>query len=439
MKSVILFLLLGLPVLAEDSSFEKHGKLRVAKSGTHLEHADGTPFFLLADTCWAGPALAVDDNWQAYLSVRKEQGFTAIQFNMACPWRVAPTDLFEQASYTIQDGKLVFNEAYYKYLDAQIASIVKWGLLPMPVLAWAHKKGDAGFDLTEAQIIELIDYQLERYKDLHALWILAGDARYNKDDAEKWKRIGRAVFAKHPQSLVTTHPTGMNFPWKDWADEKWLTVLGYQSGHGDDAKTWKWLTSGPATEFWRSTKKPIINLEPPYEDHNGYQSKKPHTAESVRRAIYWSLLVHPCCGVTYGAHGVWSWQNHFQHKAGEEPPDHKGSGVAKSWNVAMRLPGAEQMIHLRTIFDGLDWPSLRPAPELVAEQPGKDDPGLFVAAAQNESKSLKVLYLPKGAKFVGRNLGTADRKWIDPATGEVISRGLLPPAHDGDLLFVIGK
>ena len=41
----------------------------------------------------------------------------------------------------------------------------------------------------------------------------------------------RAVFQDHPGLLVTTHPTGMNFPWKGWEDEKWLTVLGYQSGH----------------------------------------------------------------------------------------------------------------------------------------------------------------------------------------------------------------
>ena len=41
-----------------ETPFEKHGRIRVAKSGTHLEHADGTPFFFLADTCWTGPALS---------------------------------------------------------------------------------------------------------------------------------------------------------------------------------------------------------------------------------------------------------------------------------------------------------------------------------------------------------------------------------------------
>ena len=34
--------------------FEKHGQVRVARDHRHLEHADGTPFFWLADTVWNG-------------------------------------------------------------------------------------------------------------------------------------------------------------------------------------------------------------------------------------------------------------------------------------------------------------------------------------------------------------------------------------------------
>ena len=56
--------------------------MRVADSGTYLEHADGTPFFFLADTVWTGPALSTPEDWQLYLADRKQKGFTAIQFNM---------------------------------------------------------------------------------------------------------------------------------------------------------------------------------------------------------------------------------------------------------------------------------------------------------------------------------------------------------------------
>src|SRR5262249_9119931 len=161
----------------------------------------------------------------------------------------------------------------------------------------------------------------------NCLYILAGDNRYTPAESEKWKRIGRAVFADFPGQLVTTHPTGMNFPWAGWEDEKWLTVLGYQSGHGDDANTLKWIHSGPPAVDGRRTgaPRPVITLDPPYEGHNGYQSRTPHSAYNVRRAVYWSLLSGPVAGFTYGGHGVWSWHT----KPGEQPTDHTGTGVAK--------------------------------------------------------------------------------------------------------------
>ena len=74
---------------ADDNPFAKHGKLRVAKSGTYLEHTDGTPFFFLADTVWTGSALSTEEDWKFYLADRKKKGFTAIQFNCVSPWRTA--------------------------------------------------------------------------------------------------------------------------------------------------------------------------------------------------------------------------------------------------------------------------------------------------------------------------------------------------------------
>ena len=64
----------------------------------------------------------------------------------------------------------------------------------------------------------------------------------------------------------------MNWPWESWRDEKWLTVLGYQSGHGSDNNSLKWIHSGPVSQNWaKKPARPIINLEPPYENHFGYQ------------------------------------------------------------------------------------------------------------------------------------------------------------------------
>ncbi|MEO2091356.1 MAG: DUF4038 domain-containing protein, partial [Gemmataceae bacterium] len=331
----------------------------------------------------------------------------------------APTDADGNTSYTLKDGKLIPNEAFYKRCDARLKAINDAGLLAVPVLCWAHRKGDAGKELTEEQITTLVKFEVERYKDAHVLWILAGDNQYGKDDASMWKRIGRAVFGDKPAAPVTTHPTGENFPWKDWEDEKWLTVLGYQSGHGDSEKTLKWLTRGPAAEYGKRKEfaRPCINLEPPYEGHNGYSSKKPHSDYSTRRATYWSLLVHPTAGVTYGGHGVWSWHT----KPGEEPTDHKGTGVAKVWSEAIDLPAAGQMKHVRAVFESVKWTELRPAPHLLAEQPGEKDPAKFVACAATPNEMTLVYYTPVGGTVPVKPFPHKREpaiEWFNPRTGE---------------------
>lgn len=427
---------------ADDNPFRQHGPLRVAKSGTHLEHTDGTPFFFLADTTWNGPALSTADEWKRYLQDRKKKGFTAIQFNAICPWRAAPTDREGRTAYTLQAGQLVPNEEYFRQLDARIQAITEAGLLAVPVLVWAHKPGDAGFDLNEEQLRTLIQFELKRYKDTPCLFILAGDARYNATEAPKWKRIGQAVFKDYPGLLVTTHPTGMNFPWKDWEDERWLTVLGYQSGHGDDAATLKWIHSGPPAEYGRreTFTRPLINLEPPYEGHVAYQSRKPHTASSVRRAVYWSLLSAPVAGVTYGGHGVWSWHT----QPGAEPTDHRGSGVAPVWTEALALPGAAQMGHVRKLFEALPWTKLRPDPAAVQQETGTTDPARFVAAARTPDRSTFVFYFPAGATAkIPLEVGSKNDavRWFNPRTGEWVAgtttAGRFTPPDTEDWVLVV--
>ncbi|MHC4488564.1 MAG: DUF5060 domain-containing protein, partial [Planctomycetota bacterium] len=60
--------------------FFRHGELRLSKNHRYLEHADGTPFFWLADTVWCGPLFADLDDWHVFLKDRVDKEFTAIQF-----------------------------------------------------------------------------------------------------------------------------------------------------------------------------------------------------------------------------------------------------------------------------------------------------------------------------------------------------------------------
>ena len=117
------------------------------------------------------------------------------------------------------------------------------------------------------------------------------------------------------------------------------------------------------------------------------------TAGEVRAAIYWSLLVSPTAGVTYGSMGIWDWEPRPQ-----VPPNHPREGLSPPWREALQHPGARQMKHLKTLFSSVEWWRLRPAQELLAEQPGSREPARFVAVAASEDRSWGLLTCPPEAR-----------------------------------------
>jgi hypothetical protein len=393
--------------------FSRHGDVRVR--GTHLAHADGTPFFWLGDTVWNAATNSTAEEWADYLKIRAGQHFNGVQVVIHTPWRCAKTDLKGNLAFTKTDKGLQINTEYYKQIDERLDAANAAGFLVAPVLIWAHKKGDSGIDLSDEEVVQICQYEIARYQGNHVMWMLAGDNSYNKVQAERWKKIGRTVFAHGGGRIpVTTHPTGTNWPWEGWRNEPWLTVYGYQSGHGDDDNTWKWIHQGPPAQNWNKTPtRPIINLEPPYEGHISYQGKKPQSPFNVRRATYWSLLVSPPAGVTYGGHGVWSWQK----VDGEVPIDHPGSGEALAWRKAVEMPGAQQMKVVYDTFQSLKWWTLRP----VKLQRNPTEAKEAITAAKDEEGSLFVAYTPMGKSISTAGISLKPgltANWVDPISGK---------------------
>lgn len=387
------------------------------------------------------------EDWKAFLADRAAKGFTVIQYNVVSPWRTAPTDA-DGRTALVGKGPARIDVEYFKRLDPFVAEIAKAGLLAAPVMLWAHKSGDAGFDLPDEECLRLARHQFARWNAYPTAWIAAGDVRYRGAEGDRWKRLGRALFdpasGGRAAALVTTHPTGENWPWADWREEKWLTFLGYQSGHGDGAATWKWLVAGPpGAAADAEPRRPIVNLEPAYEDHLAYQSKKPHSAYNVRRACYASLLVDAPAGVTYGAHGIWSWEL----EAGKTPRDHGGSGVARPWKEAAQLPGSFDVQRMAAAFEGFRWWKLRPAPQRIKAAPPSDDPGRFTLAAASEDGRLLVAYLAAGGTVQLDLAGfdaAAPAYWFDPRTGKKVEAkadeaGRFAAPDEQDWLLVVGK
>jgi hypothetical protein len=427
--------------------FDRHGPVRVSRNRRHLEHADGTPFFWLADTGWNAALLSTPEEWRHYVAERARQRFTAVQW-VTTQWRAAPLgDRQNEPAFTGRET-IAVNPSFFQRLDAKVSALDAAGLLSAPVLLWAIGSGadasvNPGFSLPEDQAIRLARYMIARWQAHDVVWILPGDGDYRGEKAERWKRIGRAVFDGSPHAPVVLHPGGMHWVLREFQNEAWVDIHGYQSGHGDDEKTLRWMTEGPPAREWTlEPTRPFINLEPPYERHLAYQSRKPIPPEVVRRAVYWSLLNAPTAGVSYGGHGVWGWDD------GTRPPtDHAGSGIPLPWKEAIVMPGAEQMAHVAALFTGIDFWRLRPMPDALAEQPGTAAAASFVTAAGSTARDLLVVYTP-AVRRVALNATHVPRgraQWFDPRTGaRVGARGDRDGAvirfeapGDGDWVLVI--
>lgn len=399
--------------------FDRHGPVRVARSRRHLEHADGTPFFWMADTGWNAALMSTPEEWRHYLAERARQRFTAVQW-VTTQWRAAPRgDRENEPAFTGRET-IAVNPAFFQRLDAKVASLNDAGLLSAPVLLWAIGGGadpsvNPGFSLPEDQAIRLARYMIARWQAHDVVWILPGDGDYRGEKAERWKRIGRALFDGSPHAPVMLHPGGMHWVLREFQHEPWVDIHGYQSGHGDDEKTLRWMTEGPPARDWTlEPARPFINLEPPYERHLAYQSRQPIPPEVVRRAVYWSLLNAPTAGVSYGGHGVWGWDD------GTRPPtDHAGSGIPLPWKDAIVMPGAKQMAHVAALFTSIDFTRLRPAPAALAEQPGVERASKFIAAAASDARDLLVAYTPERGTIALRAdaLPRGRARWHDPRTG----------------------
>ena len=229
---------------------------------------------------------------------------------------------------------------------------------------------DLGYYLPD-DAIKLARYMVARYGAHQVIWMLGGDGNYRGEKAERWKRIGRAVFGSNSPWLVTMHPGGQQWVADEFRGESWFDFISYQSGHGDNSQHLRWLVEGYPAKQWRKyPPKPVINQEPNYEAH--------------------------------------------------VPLDHPGTGESPPWHASLCSQGAVSVTHVKAFLDSVQWWRLRPGQELLKEQPGTDDPAKFIAIAKAEDNSFAVAYLPTGGAISLHSGGWQPSTccWYNPRTGE---------------------
>jgi len=366
--------------------FERHGLVRVARDRHHLEHQDGTPFFWLADTVWNGARVSEPKDWEFYASARASQRFTVVQ------WAVAPgDDLRNQSAYTGFPERIGINPDFFKRLDAKLNVLNQAGILSaiVPILELPSVKNTAP-PLPDSQAEVLARYVVARWGADPVVWLLAFEGDSAAQNVGRWKRIGQAVFGSRPHAPVILFPGGTQWVLDEFRDQNWVDVFGYQSvtDFTDDAL--KWTFAGPfVTEWKKEPARPVIPFAP---NENGLrpQSTNRFSADEVRRAVYWSVLLGPVAGVSYGAEGVMNWER----DVGPGQAQATAADMAM-WRKALFMPAAKQVSYLAWFLTSVDFWRLYPDPKAVAGQPGDQAPPRFIAAAGTQDKDLAVVYVPQ--------------------------------------------
>lgn len=119
--------------------FERHGFWRMSPGGRNLVHADGTPALLVADTAWALPWRATEEQCRVYAADRRAKGFNAALLMTVQPdmHATGPRDRtadegFDVGFEDLSSGHInQLNPAYFQYLDRLITILEEHEIVPV--------------------------------------------------------------------------------------------------------------------------------------------------------------------------------------------------------------------------------------------------------------------------------------------------------------------
>ena len=201
----------------------EHGFWRMSPSGRQLQHADGTPALMVADTAWALPWRATPEQVEVYARDRQAKGFNAVLLMTVQPdmHAVGPRDRtldegFDVAFEDLPDGRLRELDAdYFRRLDVLVDILVSHDLVPVlqPVFQGFGWKGldVAGTVVPTDEYARYCRYLVARYGARPAVY-LVGARRVGRGAAGgcRWRggpRVGRLRPAdRHPLPAARHQP-----------------------------------------------------------------------------------------------------------------------------------------------------------------------------------------------------------------------------------------
>jgi len=434
----------------------RHGPLQVSEDGRYLVHADGTPFFWLADTGWCLLQELDVPQARTYARHRAEQGFSVVQVvgifarrREGSAQEVRRGALMHNSrghpACTVTDRGLLPHPSFFKHVDALLGELQKagllvallphWGFLANAYLTLHHVRGF--FQPGDVPIFYQADgaryarYIGARYGAFLPVWVLGGDVRAETDQQlAYWRAVADGLDEGSGTRLPRTyHPMGHHSSSQWLHEEPWLDLNMVQSGHSTDNTNAYALVGA---DFERTPVKPVINGEPCYENISNHLSRRdarPIDDHQVRKAFFWSVLSGAVSGHTYGAN------NGFQFTPAMT---YYGLEVADWLTNVRSYPGGIQLGGIAQFLRGLPWWTLRPAPGLI---PAEDNPdgGAHIVAARSLDDQLTLVYVPQPDVYQPALATVTENRntyWFDPRAAELSPTTSLRAPSGEDWLFI---
>ena len=394
-----------------------HGPLAISDSGRHFEHADGTPFFWLADTWWMGlcERLQWPGEFQTLTSDRVRKGFSVIQTVAGLypdmGWR-DPRQVNE-AGYPWDEGFDTINPGYFDHADLRMHHLVKSGLVPCIVACWGYYLPLMGLERMRKHWRNLV----ARYGAYPVVWCLAGEAAMpfylsqDRENEERLQKEGWTEMAAYLRSAdpygrpVTIHPSGPGSSRDDVVDTSDLDFMMLQTGHADrvslpDTKR------VVAEEYAAEPVRPVINGEVTYE------GLAESNRQEIQRWMFWACVLGGAAGHSYGANGIWQ-VNHRDVPYGKSPGGQSWGDTA--WDDAYMLPGSGQLGMSKRFLEKYPWWDLQPRPDWVERPATPDEPhGAYAAGIPHK---LRFVYVPGEVSARGMKTWRIDMKGIEDDVG----------------------
>jgi hypothetical protein len=415
-----------------DNPLLSRGPLQVAENRRYLQHADGTPFFWLADTWWMGlcKRLRWPEDFRVLMADRVAKGFSVIQIVAGLYPDMPYLDErgANEAGFPWTEGYGGINPAYYDMADLRIGGLVDAGLVPCIVSCWGYFLVWMGVERMKRHW----RYLVARYGAYPVVWCLAGEgvmpyylSEHREQDAEAQKR-GWTELAAYVREIdpyrrpVSIHPTSVGR--EQVEDAALLDFDMLQTGHGDRQSipnTVNLVVRGHEAE----PRMPVLNSEVCYE---GIMEA---SRQEIQRFMFWACMLSGACGHTYGANGIWQ-VNEPGKPYGPSP--HGSSWGDRPWTEAYRLPGSGEVGLGKRLLERYPWWRMEPHPEWT--EPRWTTEHYWQPYAAGIPGELRVIYMPHQNPPRVRQLeaGAAYRAvYIDPSDGSEIELGRVEGDAEG--------